>query len=104
MQVVDSVVQALVVNDALEATLATASAELVASVLHHVRRQLSRPRHACAAIALADCLLSSCPVALGEEGQVQELQKLRAAVTEELRTQEQLMLLQGTVGAVLCAT
>ena len=100
-QVVESVVQALSLHGALEATLSAAPVDLVASLLLHVRRQLSSPQHARGAIGLAHCLLSRCPAALAVDGPARErLQQLRAAVGEELRTQEQLLALQGVVGAI----
>ena len=103
-QVVERVVEAVVLHGALEATLAAAPAELVASLLRHVSRQLSSPRHARGALAVADCLLSSDSPALASGGPARErLAQLRAAVTEELRTQEQLLVLQGVVGALVQA-
>jgi hypothetical protein len=101
---VERVVEAVVLHGALEATLAAAPAELVASLLRHVSRQLSSPRHARGALAVADCLLSSGSPALASGGPARErLAQLRAAVTEELRTQEQLLVLQGVVGALVQA-
>lgn len=103
-QVMESVVQALLLHGALEATLAAAPAELVAGLLQHVRRQLGSPQHARGAIGLTHCLLSSCPAALAADGPAQDrLQQLRGAVVEELKTQEALLALQGIVGAVMHA-
>lgn len=100
-EVVDRVVQALALHGALEATLAAASPELVADVLQHVRRQLSTPGAAQHALGLASVLFNSCPRALaGEEVILARLQQLRSAVTEELRTQEQLMVVAGMLAAV----
>lgn len=94
-------VQALALHGALEATLAAASPELVADVLQHVRRQLSTPGAAQHALGLASVLFNSCPRALaGEEVILARLQQLRSAVTEELRTQEQLMVVAGMLAAV----
>lgn len=101
VQVVDSVVQALVLHGALEATLAAAPAELVGSVLQQVRRQLGSPGNSKRALALADCLFSSCPPSLASEPQVLErMQQLRSAVADELWTQEQLLQVQGMLAAV----
>ena len=101
-QVVESVVQALIVHSALEATLAAAPAELAARLLQHMRRQLSRPQQARGAVAVLECLLNCCPPSLMAEPEVQDrLQQLRASLAEELRTQEQLMELKGIVAGVL---
>ncbi|KAL4433601.1 hypothetical protein ABPG75_000042 [Micractinium tetrahymenae] len=100
-EVVDRVVQTLALHGALEATLAAAPPELVAEVLQHVRRQLGMPGAARYALGLADVLFNSCPPALaGEQTTLERLQQLRSAVAEELRTQEQLMVVAGMVAAV----
>lgn len=92
--------QALLQQGALESTLASAPAELVAALLHHVRRQLGSPQHVGNAVAVTQCLLACCPAAVLADGTVQErLQQLRGAVAEELRTQEELLELAGMVGA-----
>lgn len=98
---------ALTLHGALDATLAAVPAELLAGLLQHVRRQLSRPAHAATAIAVAHSLLSSCPgsLALGGDGGVgAQLADLRGAVIAELRTQEQMLVLRGMVGGLLHAT
>ncbi len=103
VQVVQSTVQSLMLHGALEATLASAPGQLVASLLHHVRRQLSNPSYVGSALTLAECLFNSCPAALAGDDLVQErLNQLQAAVAEELQTQEKLMLLQGIARAILC--
>ena len=94
-------VQALVQQDALESTLAAASADLVAALLQHVRRQLSIPQRLDYALLLVDCLLNSCPASLSSDGPtVERLQQLHSALAEELRTQEQLLELSGLLGAL----
>lgn len=96
--------QALVQQDALESTLAAASADLVAALLQHVRRQLSIPQHLDCALSLVHCLLNSCPAALGSDAPTAErLQQLQSALAEELRTQEQLLELSGLVGTLTVA-
>lgn len=101
LQVVDRVVQKLALHSALEATLAAAPPELVADVLQHVRRQLSVPDAARHALGLADVLFNSCPASLArDEATLERLAQLRTAIGEELRTQEQLMVVAGMVAAV----
>lgn len=100
-EVVDRVVQKLALHNALEATLAAAPPELVADVLQHVRRQLSVPDAARHALGLADVLFNSCPASLArDEATLERLAQLRTAIGEELRTQEQLMVVAGMVAAV----
>ena len=101
LQVVEGVVQALDLQGALEATLATASAEQAVSLLQHVRRQLSRPRHAAGAVSLARCLLASSPRVQAGAGVHEAAEQLRAAVAEELQTQERLMVVCGMVEAIV---
>lgn len=101
MQIVDDVVQALVLHDALGATLTAAPPDVVGALLQHVRRQLGSPGTANHALALAGRLLDSCPSALaGEPHVLDRLQQLRSAVAEELGTQERLMVVQGMVSAM----
>ena len=101
LQVVEGVVQSLDLQGALEATLATASSEQAASLLQHVRRQLSHPRHVARAAALAQCLLASSPRVLAGAGVHEAAEQLRAAVADELQTQERLMVVCGMVEAIV---
>lgn len=93
---------ALMLQGALESTLASAPVELVAVLLQHVRRLLGSPQHVGSAVAVTQCLLACCPAALADATVQERLQQLRGALAEELRTQEQLLELAGMVGAT-CA-
>lgn len=102
LQIIESVVEALWRQRALEATLAAAPAQLAAALLQHCRSQLGRPLYARTAIAMAERLLSSCPATLDAGGVgLEHLERLEGAVAEELRTQEQLMGVQGMVSALV---
>ncbi|EFN51794.1 hypothetical protein CHLNCDRAFT_139756 [Chlorella variabilis] len=67
-----------------------------------IESQLGRPLYARTAIAMAERLLSSCPATLDAGGVgLEHLERLEGAVAEELRTQEQLMGVQGMVSALV---
>lgn len=104
VQPVGRVVDALTLQGALESTLAAAPPDLVASLLQHVRRQLSSPVHVGSAVAVTQCLLTGSAQLGAVAGDIvvqARIQQLRSAVAEELRTQEQLQALKGIVGAVM---
>lgn len=104
LQIVEGVLDLVQQHGALEASLGAAPSDLVADLLKHCRRQLCKPQHARNAIAVAECLLSSCiEVIASDEALQHELKRLQGAVAEELRTQEQMMALQGVLGALTAA-
>ncbi|KAL4854143.1 U3 small nucleolar RNA-associated protein 15 [Chlorella vulgaris] len=103
-EIVEGVLDLVQQHGALEASLGAAPSDLVADLLKHCRRQLCKPQHARNAIAVAECLLSSCiEVIASDEALQHELKRLQGAVAEELRIQEQMMALQGVLGALTAA-
>lgn len=101
MQAVESVVRALVEQDALEGVMTTAPADTVAALLLQTRRQLNNPAHVDCALAVLHSLLTSRPGFANAEAAAEWPQQLQSILAEEMRTQEQLLSVLGLTQSLL---
>lgn len=92
--------EAMLRHGFLRTTLATGPTALLAGLLRHCRRQLSQPQHARGAIAVAQHLMS-CSAGIADDAMAHaQVERLAAAVFEELQVQEHLLALLGLVNSL----
>lgn len=102
-QVVEYVINAMLRNGLFRTMLLTGPTELLVGLLRHSRRQLNEPQHARPAIAVAQHVVSCrAVVAIDATGCVQ-MERLAAAVLEELQVQEHFLNLLSLISS-LCVS
>lgn len=103
-EVVASVLQELAARGGLGVALAGRGAAALLPLAAHLRRHIADPRHAAHLAAVAHRLLDQHGCALGRDADVDlGLRQLHERVREEVRAQEELLVLQGMLEPLLAA-